>query len=101
MDIGVSEMIERIVRFGRGDPEKTERFARLEHNKHLLPGFQRQLERVLESYGKFAPIVYKTHCPQDEGVDIAVRLSTEEGDAAALIGFQIKSERDFLDPALL
>jgi len=101
MDVAVSDIIDRIVRFGRSDPDKTERFAALEPEKHLVPGFQRQLERVLESFGKFAPIVYKTHCLQDDGLDIVVRLSTQDGDATALIGFQIKAERDFLDAALL
>ena len=68
----------------------------MKHDKDLLPAFQRQLERVLDSYGKLSPITYDTEGFHDQGVDIAIRRHNEKDEFDSLIGFQIKSTDDLL-----
>src|SRR6266496_3132901 len=97
MDKFVSEIVDRMLRFRRSRPESTRRFRRLEHDRDILPAFQRQLERVMESYGKLSPIAYDMQGIRDEGVDIGIRQQNDAGEYESLIGFQIKSVRDLLE----
>ena len=76
--------------------EEYKRFELMKHDKHLLPEFQKQLERVLDSYGKLSPITYDTQGVRDQGVDIALRCQDHSGEFDSLIGFQIKGTDDFL-----
>lgn len=94
MSDSVLEIIDRMLRFRRARLGTQGRFSR--DTPDPLERFQTRLEVILESYGKFSPTAYKTHCVRDQGVDIVVR-SDNEGDAApSLIGFQLKSTWDLL-----
>jgi len=81
---------------GRTPSKNTERFKLLKHDKDLLPQFQRQFERVLESYGKLSPLTYDTQGIRDQGVDIVIRRHDENEEFHSLIGFQIKGTDDLL-----
>ena len=95
------EIVDRMLRFGRTSSDRTERFQSLKHDKDVLPAFQRQLERVLDSYGKVNPITYDTQGIHDQGVDLAIRRHNEKDEFDSLIGFQIKSTDDLLQPKYL
>jgi hypothetical protein len=96
MNDSVPEIVDRMMRLGRTPSKNTERFKLLKHDKDLLPQFQRQLERVLESYGKLSPLTYDTQGIRDQGVDIAIRRHDENEEFHSLIGFQIKGTDDLL-----
>src|SRR5437899_999471 len=87
MEESVPEIIDRILRFGRTSSDSTERFRSLKHDKDLLPAFQRQIERVLESYGRLSPITYDIQGPRDQGLDIVIRRHNEKDEFDSLIGF--------------
>ena len=101
MEDSVPEIIDRTLRLGRTSPESTERFRSVKHDKNLLWAFQRQFERLLNSYGKLSPITYDTQGPWDHGVDIAIRRHNEKDEFDSLIGFQIKTTDDLLEPGYL
>lgn len=85
-----------MLRFRRTTPENTERFKFLKHTEDLLPQLQKQLERILDSYGKLSTIIYDTQGIRDEGVDVAIRRQEDNGDYHSLIGLQIKTASDLL-----
>jgi hypothetical protein len=96
MDNAVPEIVDRMLRFSRTGADSTKRLELLKHDKDLLPQFQRQLERVLESYGKLSPLTYDTQGLRDQGVDIAIRIHNENEEFHSLIGFQIKNADDLI-----
>ena len=96
MDESVTEILDRFLRFRRSSANSTRRFDQMKHDKHLLPQFQKQIERVLDSYGKLSPITYDTQGVRDQGIDIAVRLHDATGQFQSLVGFQIKAADDLL-----
>ncbi len=96
MNDSVPEIVDRMLRLGRTPSENTERFKSLKHDRDLLPQFQKQLERVLESYGKLSPLTYDTQGIRDQGVDVAIRRHDENDEFHSLIGFQIKGTDDLL-----
>ncbi|MBZ5623045.1 MAG: hypothetical protein LAQ69_30600 [Acidobacteriia bacterium] len=92
----LSESIMRLIRYRRAPPEATTIFRAWKHDKDILPKLQFQLEMVVESYGKFEPIVHNTQCIRDDGTDVVLRYRPENDATAsdALIGFQVKSFGD-------
>jgi len=85
------------MRWDRTPSTDTVAFRNLKHNRHLCPNLQRQLEAVVNSYTKFAPIVYDMQGPNDDGVDVLVRV-TRDGQEDEAIGWQVKSFNDFKKP---
>lgn len=88
------DIIERFVRYERSLQRETLQFRRHKHNADLCPTVQRQLERIIDAFSRFVPLVYDTQGPSDDGVDVLVRVGAQEqsGAPGQVIGFQIKSE---------
>ncbi len=92
-----ADIIERFIRYERSLQRETSQFEHLTHNADLCPAVQRQLERIMDAFSGFIPLVYDTQGPRDDGVDVLAR-SEREGDSEStpdLIGFQIKSHKEF------
>ncbi|GBQ79880.1 hypothetical protein AA14337_1564 [Acetobacter malorum DSM 14337] len=75
--------------------DQTWHFERYRHNKDLCPGFRDRILRVLNTYEKHRIDVHDIQGFQDKGVDVIVRVQTDEG--LVRLGLQIKSEKEIVD----
>lgn len=94
--------IDLALRYQKAPVAATRIFRDWEHNADILPKLQDQLEAVRDAYDKHDPLVYDTQGVRDDGSDLIVRYRPESavGDLA-LIGFQVKSNRDITKPGYL
>jgi hypothetical protein len=94
--------IDLTLRYQKAPVAATRAFRDWEHNADILPRLQDQLEAIRDAYDKHDPLVYDTQGVRDDGSDLIVRYRPEsaEGDLA-LIGFQVKSNRDIAKPDYL
>lgn len=89
------ESLTRTLRYQRAPTDITKVFRGWKHNADILPKLQSQVEMLLESYGKFMPIVYDTQGILDDGSDLVLRYRPEDSDKEyELICFQVKSFDD-------
>jgi hypothetical protein len=96
LDKSIQDIITMLLRYQRTPDKITSGFRRWKHNKDILPIFQKQIEMILFSYGKFLPIVYDTQGILDDGSDLILRHreETSEEREFGIISFQIKSYDD-------
>ncbi len=80
------------MQFRRCPPRYTRKLAARKHNSELCPAFQKTIERILSAFKKYRRIVYEIQGPQDRGVDVFMRQSSN--DENAFVCFQIKSQDD-------
>ena len=96
MPESIQDVITRLLRYQRAPSKMTAEFRNSAHNDDILPTLQRQLEMILDAYGKFQPIVYDTQGILDHGSDMVLRH--REVSAAntefELLSFQVKSYSD-------
>ena len=91
----IQDSIRRLLRYRRTPRRVTSAFRNWKHNKDILPRLQTQLEMVLDSYGKFEPIVYDTQGIHDDGTDLVLRCKQVGSDRSPdVICFQAKSFDD-------
>ncbi|UWR48929.1 hypothetical protein [Phaeobacter inhibens] len=88
------EMLSELVNLEGVSSADTKRFAELQHDKHLCPGFRDRVEAVLDAYKSHRNDVQDTQGMRDEGVDVQLRYH-QDGDHR--IGLQIKSHKEILD----
>lgn len=93
----IPKIVEELMRFRAASNESVAEFRRLEHNKHLCPFAERQLNRVLDCFLKFRQVAYDVQGIHDRGTDVLLRYATREdfdaGDWACL-SLQLKSFGD-------
>jgi len=92
----IQDITTMLLRYQRTPDKFTSRFKRWKHNRDILPIFQKQIEMILSSYGKFLPIVYDTQGILDDGSDLILRHREESSEERefGIISFQIKSFDD-------
>lgn len=91
------EYIERIVYYllQYRQIDDTSSFSKLMHNNELCPSVQQKLDFVLSSFHKYRSITYDIQGFKDEGTDVVLRLSYDDG--TKYLCFQIKSNDDLKD----
>ncbi len=95
MPESIQDTLTRLLRYQRAPAKATLACRTWKHNIDILPRLQAQLEMLLDSHGKFVPVVYDTQGINDDGADIVLRYRSEGSDAEPeLLGFQVKSFRD-------
>ena len=67
----------------------------LKHDADLLPLIQRRLQVILEGFHRDSNVVYDIQGRNDQGCDLLVRLSTDNG--VQFIGLQVKSHSELLN----
>ncbi|MFT8506890.1 hypothetical protein [Acetobacter sp.] len=77
------------------DENQTYKFERYRHNRDLCPGFRDRILRVLNTYEKHRIDVHDIQGFQDKGVDVIVKMQTDE--ELVRLGLQIKSEKEIVD----
>jgi len=91
----IQDSITRLLRYQRAPEKVTSIFRTWKHNTDMLPRLQKQLEMVLEAYGKFQHAVYDTQGIHDDGSDLVLHYRPERSDEGLeLVCFQVKSFDD-------
>lgn len=67
-------VLAELVCYPKAQPEDTESFCHLKHDKDLYPGFYDNVERILASFDKYVPVTYDIQSP-GRGPDMVVRYS--------------------------
>ena len=80
----------------KAQPEDTESFCHLKHDRDLYPRFYDKAERILSSFDKYTDITYDIQRPSG-GADIVMRYSGEAGSGGEerCVAIQIKSFDEF------
>jgi hypothetical protein len=90
----VQESVTRLLRLQRAPREVARAFRNWTHNAQLLPKLQKQLEMILDAYGKFESVVYDCQGIRDDGSDIVLRFGPSQNEQDNVLGFQVKSFSD-------
>jgi hypothetical protein len=94
-EIGPLELVSELLCGESVDESATAAFSKYRHNNDLCPGFRNKILRVLSTYQKHRIDVYDIQGFQDKGVDVAIRVRTDDG--MIRIGLQLKSDKEIVD----
>lgn len=78
----------------------TLRFRELRHNRDLLPIVEHRVSAVLKAYELHRAMTYDVQGLRDEGADVVVRLTQDEGSPQEYVCFQVKAHDELGHPRI-
>lgn len=87
-------LVGNALRYRRASATDLSRLRTYRHNRDLVPTTTRNIQRLLDGLRRDSNITYDIQGLNDQGVDVAMRLTDAVG--ARFIGVQIKSHHEFV-----